>query len=38
LTLFSTLFDALWLRTYGVERRNPATRTADKRAAFIRGE
>lgn|SRR5271165_376286 len=36
LTLFSTLFDAIWPRTtYGAERRKPATRTADKRATFI---
>jgi hypothetical protein len=26
--------DAIWLRTYGVETRKPATKTADKRAAF----
>lgn len=37
-TLFSTLFDAIWPRTLGMERRKPATRTADKRAAFIWGE
>ena len=38
LTLFSTLFDAIWLRTYGTERRKPATKAADKRAAFIKGD